>query len=125
MYYLFLDDERVPSDVTWKKLPPQEWVIVRNYFDFVKKIESDGLPECMSLDRDLADEHLLEENELKTDYKEKTGEDCLLWVLNYCVNNQCKFPEIIIHTMNPIGRTRMILLVKDFLKEYPELLKRS
>lgn len=32
---LFLDDERVPQDVTWIKYPENvEWVVVRSYDEF-------------------------------------------------------------------------------------------
>ena len=56
-YYLFLDDERYPKQVTWVNLPLVDWVIVRNYNEFVKKIEEDGMPVFISFDHDLADEH--------------------------------------------------------------------
>jgi len=35
---MFLDDERYPHHVTWIDIPRQQYVIVRNYDQFVKYI---------------------------------------------------------------------------------------
>ena len=56
-YFLFLDDERFPQDVTWVKLPQHNWTIVRNYNDFVRTIESKGIPKEIAFDHDLGHEH--------------------------------------------------------------------
>lgn len=56
-YNLFLDDIRNPSDCIHYMYTPiytsVDWVIVRNYNEFVKTIEEKGLPEIVSFDHDL------------------------------------------------------------------------
>jgi hypothetical protein len=47
-YYLFLDDERNPENVIWIELPSVKWVIVRSYEIFIKTIETNGIPYCVS-----------------------------------------------------------------------------
>ena len=46
---LYLDDVRIPQT--------EGWEIVRNYDDFVKWIEENGLPDIVSFDHDLAEVH--------------------------------------------------------------------
>jgi len=41
-YNLFLDDERMPEQVTWQQYKVEEWIIVRNYFQFVNTINKNG-----------------------------------------------------------------------------------
>ena len=60
-YNLFLDDFRMPKDAYNYLLQPiyisVNWEIVRSYDEFVKYITEHGIPEIISLDHDLADEH--------------------------------------------------------------------
>lgn len=68
MYNIFLDDIRFPKDAflqkelayltEYSKIPESEWVIVRNYDDFVKTIEERGIPRAVSFDNDLCMEHM-------------------------------------------------------------------
>lgn len=130
-YNLFLDDERIPYDVTWVKLPGNMYsdhVIVRSYNEFAKHIISFGLPDSVSFDHDLADEHYeVMANEvsasqsysafvnddfggldLKFDYgTEKTGYDCAKWLVDFCIDRGLKFPAYTVHSMNPIGAKRI------------------
>lgn len=117
---LFLDDERNVWDVTWVKLPSVHWTIVRNYRQFVDAIEKNGLPEVISFDHDLGEEAYSEafKNHLKTfDYtkvREKTGYDCALWLVNYCLDRRIDLPQYYIHTMNPIGAENIIKLFESY-----------
>jgi hypothetical protein len=56
-YNLFLDDFRSLSDAfAYLPLPEylqKEWIIVRNYDDFVYTVEKHGIPEMVSFDHDL------------------------------------------------------------------------
>lgn len=120
-YVLFLDDERIPDQVTWAQFPRYEMTfIVRNYDQFVNQITLHGLPKFVCFDHDLADTHyevMLEENKYtyddgdlkKTfDYgSEKTGYDCAKWLVDYCVDRNCKFPDHVVHSMNPAGKERI------------------
>ncbi len=127
-YYMFLDDERMPSQVTWTWLPrDRSFSIVRNYKEFVDHITMYGVPEFVTFDHDLADEHyevMLKEVEasrhtafvdddqgglnITFDYgKEMTGFDCAKWLVDHCAKYEVPFPDYTVHSMNPIGRARI------------------
>ena len=113
-YYLFLDDLRNPSDVSWVQIPRDRiYDIVRSYEEFVSCVNRIGLPDFVTFDHDLADEHyvaMLAECEGKKDVYygvEKSGYDCAKWLVDYCVDNGAKFPDYMVHSMNPIGRERI------------------
>mgnify|MGYP003645528118 CR=1 FL=1 len=117
---LWLDDLRNPYLDEEKKLPKtkRNWNInwVLNYEQFVKWIELFGLPNAISFDHDLAEEHYTpeyfwndyEESKKFQDwksktYQEKTGMDCAKWLVHYCLNNNKVLPKIFIHSANPVG----------------------
>ena len=114
-YNLFLDDERIPSHVTWIKLPDVEWKIVRNYTDFISTVEELGIPRIITFDHDLADVHYDSlfndpvDHVIKYDsFSEKTGYHCAKWLVEYCDKIKEKLPEeIYIHTRNPIGAEKI------------------
>jgi len=134
-YYLFLDDYRKPSDVTWVHGPIcNHWEVVRNYNEFVDYISQHGIPEYVSFDHDLADEHyqvMLEENQHVETFTafidddqgglnatfhygpEKTGYDCAKWLVDYCVENGQQFPYFRVHSMNPVGKQRIISYIAN------------
>lgn len=73
MYNLFLDDERNPSDVTWKNIPrDRPYDIVRNYQQFVDHVTLYGVPDFVTFDHDLADEHYV--HMLKDCQENSTGQ---------------------------------------------------
>lgn len=117
-YHLFLDDERKPNQVTWVKLPLVSWTIVRNYNEFVQCIMSNGLPNTISFDHDLAFEHYpFAENRpgltIPYDtYKEKTGWHCANWLVEYCATHKQKLPKCYIHTMNITGKENIRQVVE-------------
>ena len=108
-YYLFLDDFRQPKDTFDYTGNPiyvdKKWLVVRSHDEFVKCIEENGVPHTVSFDHDLADEHYTQEQVIPyTEYKEKTGFHCAIWLINYCMDNKLKLPTgILIHSMNPVG----------------------
>ncbi len=118
-YNLFLDDFRMPHDVGNYMNPVelrslfrlQEWVIVRDYSQFVGVVNEKGMPSMISFDHDLAEEHYgmsgfyenLGDYYLQAD-REMTGYDCAKWLIEYSVNNKIKLPIIMCHSMNPEGR---------------------
>lgn len=126
-YYLFLDDERMPGNVTWITMPgDRAYQIVRNYDQFVQHITTNGVPDFVTFDHDLADEHyaaMLRDCQLNStgqllfavaetlvdvDYGvERTGYDCAKWLVDYCADNGYKFPPYTVHSMNPIGSKRI------------------
>lgn len=116
MYYLFLDDERNPRQVTWVRLPYANYQIVRSYTEFVNYIKSFGVPEFVTFDHDLADQHYghgLNDDEIPYNrYSEKTGYDCAKWLVDYCIDNKVKFPDYMIHSMNPVGSKNIISYIE-------------
>jgi hypothetical protein len=129
MYNLFLDDFRHPYDCVAYMRDPMKyakwnWVVVKNHEEFVKKIEEDGLPEFISFDHDLADEHYdntmyqgVEEYSKKYEhFKEKTGLDCAKWLTEHCMDTKQKLPDFEIHSMNPAGGENIRSLLLNFKK---------
>lgn len=124
--FLFLDDTRTPESVTWVMLPASinDWDIVRSYAQFVEYINRNGLPEFIAFDHDLGDEHYkdffrcrAEGQPLDYDaYTEKTGYDCVKWLVNYCIENDLDFPDYIVHSMNNIGADNIRGLVSSYKK---------
>ena len=128
-YKLFLDDERIPGDVTWIRIPSilnDPWIIVRDYGSFIEYIKKEGMPSFISFDHDLAHEHYRASmynpdkhySNYYTDgtFKEKTGYECAKWLIDYCIENDLQFPEYSVHSMNPIGRENIIGLIESYKK---------
>lgn len=117
-YKLFLDDVRDPIHCVHymhtrvgsrNQLYAQNWVVVRNFEEFVSTITERGLPSLVSFDHDLAPEHydpsMLDypEKVMFKDFTVKTGYDCAKWLVAYCKTNKLHLPECFIHSMNPVG----------------------
>ena len=99
-YNLFLDDTRNPNGFLDDL---RTWMVVRNYNQFVDIITKQGLPEFISFDHDLADEHY--DTLVDCDkFKEKTGYDCAKWLIEYCMKMDEPLPKWQVHSMNPVGR---------------------
>ena len=132
MIKIYLDDVRTPVN--------NDWNVVRNYDEFVKKVLELGLANInlISLDHDLGDTAMTEyfknvSPNYKLDYnniKEKTGLDCVKWLINHFYdtnpkrvnmnrsdkrNYPIKFPEIVVHSANPIGSANMMGYINNFL----------
>lgn len=118
MKILWLDDLRNPFLDIEGKVPKEEGVIhwVLNYDEFVDWIIKYGLPDVVSFDHDLAEEHYTPEyfwnnyeeskkfQEWKRkSYNEQTGEGCALWLVDYCDKNKLDLPKYYIHSANPVG----------------------
>lgn len=126
-YNLFLDDIRVPyrpkNDdymvdaycyTYFYKYKSENWIIVRNYNEFVNHITKNGLPDFISFDNDLADEHYITDD--SSLYKEKTGFDCAKWLCEYVMDNQLALPNYVIHSMNPVGKLNIDTYLTNFIK---------
>ena len=117
---LWLDDLRNPFIDEEKRVPigNDKWNInwVLNYEQFVQWIEIYGLPDAISFDHDLADEHYTPEyfwddyEESKKfqewrgkTYQEKTGMDCAKWLVDFCMDNKVELPKFYVHSANPVG----------------------
>lgn len=118
---IYLDDVRTPID--------PEWIVVRSYEEFVKKVEELGLDniEVISLDHDLGDTAM---NEYYTNVspnytlsydniQEKTGYDCAKWLVNHWFtvnspNHHGHFPTVYTHSANPIGSANIMGYINNF-----------
>lgn len=113
MVKVFLDDERNPEDVKWINLPEGEWLIVRDYLDFVTKVS--GLyesPEFISFDHDLGFGHGIPDN------RAKTGLDCAQWLVFFLLERKWPLPPFAVHSMNPVGKAN----IENFLSNFKNIL---
>ena len=127
--FLFLDDIRHPHDVyrytQQTMFLHKKWEIVRNYMEFVQWITINGLPDFISFDHDLADMEYTSlppaidngrsnewrEEQLRT---EKTGYECAVWLVDYCLDNNFDGPKYYCHSMNPVGSDKIKGLLNQF-----------
>ena len=112
---LFLDDIRIPDMAhhSGKGLGTayssvDKWVITRDYFDFVDIVNKhfDEI-ELVSFDHDLA---------CYKDGVEYTGKSAADYLVNYCLDNNKKFPSWYAHTDNTSGRQNIIGTILGYLK---------
>ena len=126
---LWLDDLRNPFLNIEGRLPKEKgeihWVL--NYEQFVQWIEKFGLPNIISFDHDLADEHytpkeywhdyqISKEYQDAQNYTEKTGKDCANWLVDYCLDNNLSLPKYYVHSANPVGADNILFLLDNFSK---------
>lgn len=119
---IYLDDVRTPIE--------NEWIVVRNYDDFCKKIQEIGLinVEVVSLDHDLGDTAMGEYfNNVFPNYqldynniKEKTGYDVAKWLVKTSIDlfnfdGQFVFPQVYTHSANPIGSANIMGYINNYL----------
>jgi len=118
---LYLDDVRTPTE----DLPGYNpWNVVRNYNEFVSHINKFGIPDFISFDHDLADEHTNDyfnqfarqgyQHPDYESYKEKTGLDCARYVAEYCQNNKVPLKGCCVHSHNPVGAKN----IQDFINGF-------
>jgi len=122
-YKLFLDGKRNPVHCInriGRKNPiylENDWVICRNYKSFVNTIEDMGLPEFVSFDHDLGDEHyrsIIDSGRVEYEsYTEKTGYECAKWLVNYCMDHKLALPGYAVHSDNPIGAENILSHLKQ------------
>jgi hypothetical protein len=114
---LYLDDIRTPVD--------DDWIVVRNYDEFVAQIKLRGLGnfEVISLDHDLGEGAMVEyytnvKNNYMLDYnniKERTGMDCCRYLVSESMNEKIPLPQIYVHSANPIGSANMLGYINNYL----------
>jgi hypothetical protein len=115
---LYLDDVRTPI--------ASDWVVVRNYEEFVSSILYYGLEniDLISLDHDLGDGAMTEYyTNVKDNYQlnyeniyEKTGLDCCKFLVNHSMDNNKPLPLVRVHSANPIGSHNMMGYINNYLK---------
>lgn len=113
---LYLDDIRTPVD--------KDWIVVRNYDEFVASIKLHGLGnfEIISLDHDLGEGAMIEyytnvKNNYVLDYnniEERTGMDCCRYLVSESMNEKIPLPQIYVHSANPIGSANMMGYINNY-----------
>ncbi len=105
MKKLFLDDIR-EIDMVYDKSMENEFDIVRSYKDFIKYIESKGLPEFISFDNDLGlDEH----NDIAPD-----GYAAAKWLV-YESGLDLKNLTFKVHSANPVAAEQIKGLLNNYI----------
>jgi len=129
MKNIYLDDQRTPHN------HHMDWVVVRNYDEFIATVQAIGLENIglMSLDHDLGPSAISEwyRNVLKNyriDYEnitEKTGLDVVKWIVEKWSSGSpvCK---VMIHSSNCVGSANMMGIINNFkhLNRLPQDCKR-
>lgn len=115
MMKIYLDDVRVPLD--------SNWVVVRNYDEFVSKINEIGLSniDLISLDHDLDKTAMIEwsKNTFKSytinydNIKEKTGLDCAKWLVKQWEDGKTVV-QVVVHSANAIGSGNIMGIINHF-----------
>lgn len=129
---LFLDDIRFPCDVSHYVSNPDlkkfycetEFDIVRSYNEFRDYIIDNGVPDLISFDHDLADEHYHPSmysgpevyNKNYDSFREKTGYDCAKFLIEYCMDHGVDLPHYLVHSMNPSGKLNIESILDNFSK---------
>ena len=138
--FLWLDDIRnpfIPSYIdqyvqltkfyNLKKVHNVEIVWVRSYLEMQEWIIQNGLPDYISFDHDLADEHYTppkywvdyqasKQYQDAQDYKEKTGLDCAKYIIDYCIDYNRPLPQYFCHSANPVGSDNILSMLSNFKK---------
>jgi hypothetical protein len=113
---IYLDDVRTPVNET-------EWIIVRNYDEFVEKVEEIGLENIntISLDHDLDKSAMVEwlygaVRNYAIDYskiKEKTGFDCAKWLIEKWKTG-APVVKVTTHSANAIGSANIMGYINNY-----------
>ena len=114
-FRIYLDDVRTPFDT--------EWIVVRNYEEFVQKINELGLEniELISLDHDLGDSAMSEwlygvTKNYAINYDnitEKTGMDCTKWLVNQWLDGK-PVVDVVVHSANAVGAANMMGYINNY-----------
>lgn len=117
MKWLYLDDVRTPIDEIWE--------VVRSYDEFVEHITKNGLGayDTISLDHDLGDSAMKEyytnvSPNFTLNYEnieEKTGMDCVKWIVELSMDTGIPLPKVFVHSANPIGSANMEGYINNYL----------
>ena len=112
---IYLDDVRTPMI--------EDWVVVRNYDEFVNKVNEIGLKNIsiISLDHDLGDTAMKEwHNNVYHNFTlnydnitEKTGMDCAKWLVEKWMNGD-PVVDVYTHSANAIGASNIMGYINNY-----------
>ena len=121
MKYLFLDDVRIPDQVTWVRIGTgpayhesrgAPWEIVRSYDEAVAWVQTNGFPNVITFDHDLGDDHYYGNFD-----DGKTGYDFAKWLIEYDMDTNT-MPEnftFTVHSMNPTGAENIRRILYNYI----------
>lgn len=118
MKYLFLDDERMPKDVTWLLIGGvghwgADWQIVRSLQEAKEWVLQNGFPDVISFDHDLGEDHYY------GNYDDgATGYHFAKWLVEYDMDTK-SMPEnfkYTVHSLNPTGAENIRGLLEGYLR---------
>lgn len=126
---IFLDDLRDPKDAFAHTNQPMflewEWSVVRSFDEFAEWIHANGLPDFVSFDHDLHNDHYTPQH-LWSDYEaskawqdaqvydEPNGLHCALFLIIFCKTKGFDLPEWYCHSMNPVGKDNISVALNSF-----------
>jgi hypothetical protein len=118
MKYLFIDDERMPRDVTWVLIGGvgswgADWQIVRSLEEGKAWVLANGFPDVISFDHDLGEAHYGQ------DYSDgKTGYDFAKWLVEHDMDTNT-MPvnfKFTVHSKNPTGSANIQSLLDNYIR---------
>ena len=105
-YKLFLDDLRT-VDMVYSPDREDDFIIVRSYDAFVSHIQLNGLPDFISFDNDLGEDH---NGELLPD-----GYACTKWLV-YESGLDLRDLKFYVHSANPVAKVQIQSLLTNYIK---------
>lgn len=118
MKYLFLDDERKPSAVTWISIGgvghmAADWQIVRSMDEAINWVRKYGFPDVISFDHDLGEAHY------SGNFADgKTGYDFAKWLIEFDLDTKT-MPvgfSFTVHSLNPVGKVNIENLLNNYIQ---------
>jgi hypothetical protein len=112
---LFIDDERLPQDVTWTSWSrdSHSWIIVRNYDEAMKVLKARGAPDFISFDHDLGDPAV-----------EKTGYDIAKKIVEMDMDGIISIDPLTfdyaVHSKNPVGAKNISMYLNGYFNMIKE-----
>jgi len=123
-YRIYLDDVRTPLSPNNEWIHGiEEWTVVRNYDEFVAKVNEVGLEniDVISLDHDLGDSAMAEWHKnvyhnYELNYNnitEKTGYDCAKWLVEQWMEGK-PVVDVYTHSANAIGSANIMGYINNY-----------
>jgi hypothetical protein len=104
---LFLDDERMPGDVTWIALHDGPYDVVRTQDEFVEYLLEHGIPDIISFDNDLG-------------IGCGEGRRCVKWMVEQVLDGVLELPEgfrFTVHSKNVPAAEWITKYLNQFLEK--------
>lgn len=109
---IFLDDDRQVDFIKDKvNINKYDWIIIRNYFDFVNFIDNNFESiTLVSFDHDI--------NSFDSNDVEWTGSDAARYLIDKCLDDKAQFPDFIVHSMNNTGSKNILTDIKHYIDKF-------